>query len=435
MQASIARAARLAALVGALAPGAVMAQGSSVYTQSACVSGRAGTGVARPCADGSAIFYNPAGVAVLPGALGAGVTWIRTSTTFTYDSTGPYGNRPSAKRGPETTPVPHVYLTLRTGARSGFGLGVWAPYGLGLKWDPSFEGRYTGYDNGLRGIYVQPTAAVQLVPNRLAVGVGADFVRGSIHVRRRADAPQLGLDGTDVADVNLEGDGHGVTGHVGLWWRAAPWLDVGARYLHSAKVDMDGRADFTQLPTGTPFDALLAPQFAAGGRFEDQRVRTSLTFPPQFVVGVAVRARPRVAVLFDYQWIGWSTFDTLKVDFEKDQTPDENVALNYRDASAYRLGVEADLTPTFQLRGGFLYNTAATPRATPLLPEGERNYLTVGFGYRYTPRLHLDAVYQYIRQEDRRGSVRPGGPEVGVYQADASVFGFTVTYRLGGTGN
>src|SRR2546428_5879234 len=49
-------------------PALLPAQGFGIYEQGTCAMGRAGTGVAAPCADGSAIFFNPAGLAGLKGA-------------------------------------------------------------------------------------------------------------------------------------------------------------------------------------------------------------------------------------------------------------------------------------------------------------------------------------------------------------------------------
>src|SRR3990172_877608 len=63
-------------LVAAL-PGLLGAQGFGIYEHGTCAMGRAGTGVAAPCADGSAIFFNPAGLAGLAGSHATvGVTLI-----------------------------------------------------------------------------------------------------------------------------------------------------------------------------------------------------------------------------------------------------------------------------------------------------------------------------------------------------------------------
>src|SRR3989442_8059073 len=51
----------------AAVPALLAAQGFGIYEQGACSMGRAGTGVAAPCSDGSAIFFNPAGLAGLKG--------------------------------------------------------------------------------------------------------------------------------------------------------------------------------------------------------------------------------------------------------------------------------------------------------------------------------------------------------------------------------
>src|SRR5438132_215737 len=59
-------------------PGLLAAQGFGIYEQGTCAMGRAGTGVAAPCPDGSALFFNPAGLAGLKGGHATiGVTLIK----------------------------------------------------------------------------------------------------------------------------------------------------------------------------------------------------------------------------------------------------------------------------------------------------------------------------------------------------------------------
>ncbi len=87
------------------------------------------------------------------------------------------------------------------------------------------------------------------------------------------------------------------------------------------------------------------------------------------------------------------------------------------------------------VRAGFRYNEAATPRATPFLPEGERNYYSLGLGYRLFRGLTTDFSFQYVNQPDRAGVLIPGGQRAGVYSATGTVFNFTLSYRFGGGGN
>jgi long-chain fatty acid transport protein len=426
------------------------AQGSSVDQQSACMSGRVGAGIASPCNDGSAVYFSPGALAMQGSNFGIGVTLVRAGNTFEYDpGQQPLGTASKIKRDTEVIPVPQVFLSYKVHPRAAVAIGAFAPYGLGLKWPvcdasqttaqctasgtPNFEGRYTGYDNALRAYYLQPTVSYELVPGWLSVGAGLDVVHSTIDVHQRADAPTVGLRGTDIADAELKGSGNAVTGHVGAVLRLSDRTHLGVRYLHSAKVDLDGTAAFTQIPTGTIFDPLLAAQFAAGGPLSSQAIATRITFPHQFTAGISFRPVEVLNLMLDYQRTGWSSFDRFVLDFENRGL--DTLTLNYRDTNTFRAAAEFEYSDALAFRLGYRYNTAATPRATPFLPEGERNYYTAGIGWRATRALSADFSFQYINQPDRRGAVRPDEPVIGVYSATGQTFGFTLSYHFGQGGD
>jgi long-chain fatty acid transport protein len=452
-----------ALVAGSLAAGPAWAQGSSVYTQSACASGRAGTAVANPCGDGSAIFFNPAGLALRPGTFSIGYTGVRTSHTFTYDFTGR-----EVVRDPTVVPVPQAYLTARLG-NLGLGLGVFAPYGGSINWPQEFEGRFVTYEQTLRAIYIQPTAAVAIVPGALSIGGGLTYVRSNIDLRQRADLADVGLPGTplrfanlgiprgtDFADVNLVGSGSGIGWHVGILLEPEDWISVGARYMHSVTTDMEGDATFGpvqtglviapnspftgppfNVPAGQPLDLLVAQQFQAGGALAPQGVRTSVPWPEQMVIGAHIRPLRNLSLLADYQYFRWSRWGAFPVDFQG-AGQDTELVLNYQNAETWRFGAELGITQALSLRAGYIYNTAASPEGSvsPFLPEGERNIYTAGLGFRLPMGLQIDAFGQYIDQEARRGRVRavlPGQDPValnaGVYTLDAFSLGITAALQ------
>ena len=431
-----------AAVACAAAGTPLHAQGSSVDQQSACMTARVGTGVAAPCDDASAVYFSPAALANSPSAVSLGVSLIRSGNEFNYY---PYiaSNARSITREDETRPVPQAFVNVRLNPRLAAGIGVFAPYGSGLKWDvcpvetasavaggcevTSFEGRYTGYDNELRGIYIQPTIAYQVVPNRLSVGVGVDYVMGGIEVNQRLAGPGT-LANTDIADVTLKGEGSGVTFHAGAMAQLSPRASVGVRYLHSAEVDVDGDATFVQVLTGVG----LVDNQIAGAIPASQGVGTTIEYPAQLVGGISVRPLDRLNLMFDIQRTFWESFDKFELDFATQA--DSELLLNYKNTNTLRLAADFQAAERLNLRAGFRYNEEATPRATPFLPESERNYYTAGIGYRVTNALGLDLAYQYVNQPDRAGSVRPNGPIVGVYSANAQVFGLTLSYRFGNAG-
>jgi long-chain fatty acid transport protein len=257
--------------------------------------------------------------------------------------------------------------------------------------------------------------------------VGLDYVMGSIEVHRRQFGPDtLGLGNAEVADVELKGDGGGFTYHIGGILQLDRRTSLGVRYLGAAEVDIDGDATFVQVNTGNPgIDALIG-----AGLPTDQGVGTTIEFPAQLVVGLGYRASDQLALLADYQRTYWSSFDAFPVDFET--AADQTLELGYSSTNTFRFAADFAATEALNLRAGFRYNEAASPRATPFLPEGERNYYTVGLGYRATRALSADFSFQYINQPDRAGAVIPGGARAGVYGATGMVFNASLAYRFGG---
>lgn len=459
----------------ALAAGAgpLSAQGSNVMQHGACATARVSAGVASPCADGSAVLFNPAGLARQGSGIALGVTGINTSADFTYDITGE-----RVEREATTSPVPFGFANYRINDRLAAGFGVFAPYGLGIDWPLDFEGRYVTYDTSLRNIYLQPTLAFDAAP-WLTVGAGLDVILGSIELNQRVDLAEqivpnpatgepvlipgtntparfsnFGIPvGTDFADARLAGDGSGFTFNVGAIVHFSELISAGVRYMHSAEVDYDGDAHFEQVPTGltlgtgnpfgvpggTPLDALLEPQFLGQGALVNRGISTSLELPYQFVVGFAVTPMESLEILADYQYTGWESFDVAEIDFEEGGR-DTELVLDYQNTHTFLLAADYAAADDVDLRAGFRFNTAAEKDASvsPFLPEAERNYYSLGVGYDLGRGAHIDLGYQAVVQSDRRGRVRSRTREqtaeevnVGVFSSDAHVFSLTFAYGFG----
>src|SRR5713226_4376912 len=164
-------------------------------------------------------------------------------------------------------PGPTPLCRLRGDAQAGHRIGLFAPYGLETRWPLSFDGRFSGFDNIIRNLYIQPTVAYQLTP-KVSLGAGLDIVYGHVELNQRLDLSQQvipipGLPpgttfaqfgiapGTDFASSHLEASQTQVTGaHFGVIVKLNDRLSIGGRYLMHAKIDYTGTATFTQVPTG-----------------------------------------------------------------------------------------------------------------------------------------------------------------------------------------
>jgi long-chain fatty acid transport protein len=453
------------------------AQGSGVMTHSSCAVGLGAAGAGSPCEDGSAVLFNPAALAFQPNLLSVGVTAVRSPGRFTFDRGGGEVNRTS-----RTSWVPYGYLNYGINPKLSAALGVFAPYGLGITWPETFEGRYVSYDSRHTNYYVQPTIAYAASPH-FSVGAGLDVIFSNIEINQRLDLAGIPLPsqplpgrtltfgsvgipvGTDFAGLRLTGRGTGLSFHLSALARLGERVAIGARYLHSSRIRLKGDADFSPvltnvtLPPGNPLsapgnafgfpagsavplDPVLFSRFTTGGPLEDQDISTGIELPAQFVVGVAVTPIPAVKVVGDYQWTGWKSFDEVNIDFSG-AAPQNDLILNYQNASTFRGGIEYEASSRWSLRTGYTFNTSALPdfSVSPLLPEAERNYYSVGIGWHMRPNITLDAAYQYIDQSRRRGRVRGRTADqtdddlealdVGVYSSSGHVFSATFAYQFG----
>ena len=448
---------RFALLLCAGVPSLAAAQGFGVYEHNTCAMARAGVTAASPCADGSAIFFSPAGLAGLSGThFTAGVTLIGAQGSFTDDFLAQKTDLDNP-----IIPVPSGYLTHALSPKLTVGVGAFAPYGLETKWPTQdFEGRFVGYNTDIRSIYIQPTVGYQVHP-RLKVGVGFAYITSRLELHQRADlstrgaAPgitfaMLGIPtGTDFADAALTAKGTGFAVNFGGILKLTDQLSIGGHWLTRKTIAYDGDAAFTPvatglalasgnplgLPAGTPVDALVLSQFGAGQALSNGAVHTSITMPPQGTLGLAYKANDRLTLMADYQLVVWGWFSVVKIDFDRfanDTLVDITLHPENKDTHGFRFGAEYQSSPKLTLRGGYLYHTAASPAqfVTPLLPEGARNEFTVGAGLNLTPKLHVDLAYQYIKQNDRRGLVNTAAGNTGLYQFWAHLFGLGLAYTF-----
>src|SRR5258707_10162170 len=115
----------LAGAASLVAAAPLPGQGFGVYEHNTCAMGRAGVTAARPCADGSAIYFSPAGLGGLTGThISAGLTLIGAQGSFTHDFLG----SKSDLKNP-LIPVPNLYITRALSPKVTAGIAVQCPYG------------------------------------------------------------------------------------------------------------------------------------------------------------------------------------------------------------------------------------------------------------------------------------------------------------------
>jgi long-chain fatty acid transport protein len=421
-----------AVLLPALAGG----QGFALNEIGSCAIARGFAATAGGCMDASLLFWNPAGLARLSGGQALlGVSAIQLNGRFVRDTTAREyeGEAPLAI-------VPNLFVNKQLeymNRKFAVGGGVYVPYGLTSQWGDDFIGRFSSKKAALQTIYAQPNIAFN-INNRWSIGGGPVYVKSNVELIQSIDLSgipaagtttfgMLGFSkGTEIGQVHIQTGGHTFTGAVGIMGMINDRVTVGARYLGKARVKYRGSvAEFTQTTTGlvlpatinaalvagTQIDALLAPQFAAGGAFEPgQQGWTEITHPDQAQAGVHYKDFHDWDVEFDYQWTGWKKFKELPVTFIR-PAGGPNVTISrvliedYNNTSAFRIGAEHLFPSKATIRLGLAGATQAAPEATvtPLLPEQGRSYFSLGGSYPLTSKVTIDGAYMNIQTPGRRG--------------------------------
>jgi long-chain fatty acid transport protein len=451
------------ALAVLLAPGAARAQGFGVNEIGSCAVARSYAVVGAPCADASTIYWNPAFAATLRGwSVLAGVAAIDLSGDFERDTIGTVY---------ETTapiaPVPHFFVNYNApNSRRSFGLGVYVPYGLTMEWSDDFPGRFQAQRASIATIYVQPNFGYR-INNSWSVGGGPIFAHSTVELKRSIDLSEqptttpgvtfanLGIPRrTEFARAELDGSAFGVGGQIGVYGRLTPAWTVGARFMLPIWFEYAGDVTFTPVPTGlvlggaipspttgfnppaipagTPVDALVAAQFTSGA-LVPQRVRTKIVHPAQIQAGFGYTGFPNLTLAADYAWVGWKHLSQIVLDFQG-PAPDATLIQDYNHSSAFRISAEYALQQIqgAKLRAGFSGVATAAPdeTVTPLLPEQDRNYMTVGAGLPVWRAWTVDAAFARVNTPGRRGRIVERASRsqtaqqlnTGVFELGANVF-------------
>jgi len=410
-----------------LAPAAAHAAGYGIYEQGAAALGMAGAYTAS-AHDATAQFYNPAAMAWLEGGnVAAGGTWLSTYTSFAGMPAYPgYGTVEEMETGNFFPPA--AYWAQRFGERFALGAGVNSPFGLGVEWkDPEqFTGRERVTKASLQTLKGSASAAMRL-NERWSAAVGLDALFAKVELHNIGTVIGTGGAPINALEATLESDfkpGYGF--HVAVSGRPSEKWRVGGVFRSEISVDVnDGRATFTQLPTGDPaLDAVIAAGMPA-----NQGVATQLAFPSSFAVGAAWQPAPPWTVELDGVWTGWAAFETLPLQFSQDPSLDQVLIEDYNDQFAVRLGAEYRLDRC-AYRFGYYFDQAAAPveSVTPLLPDAARHGVTIGLGAtRGAWTIDVYNLFLFVQTRSTEGREREGYD--GTYKSYVNALGATLAYR------
>ncbi len=384
----------LVALPLVTVPASVQASGFAVESQGARAMGFAGAYVAQ-AADPSAIFYNAGGVGFLKGKqLYIAGTFAGLSTDFTGE--GPFppaGTLESSANG--LGMLPAIYYSQQVSDAMVIGLGLSRPFATRSEWElpDEFTGRYICLDCRIQSWSINPTIAYRLA-DRLSIGGGIDIRFSDFKLSRRLIAdPNPFPVPTDVAELTLESSTDTAIGfNLGLLAMPSENLSIGLSYRHQVTVEHTAQADFVQVLTGNnELDQAVA--IALPG---SQPATVGFTYPGSFAAGIALR-RGYWTVEADFQWMLWSKFDAVSINYVNVPAFDTVLPQEYEDTWRGAIGVEYLIGDDWEVRGGYSYDHSPAPTETisPFIHDADRHTFNAGGSWKYE-KLRLDFNLRYV---------------------------------------
>lgn len=429
----------LLVLAGLGLAGRADAAGYSIYEQGSKALGMAGAFTAQ-ADDPSAIFYNPAGIGRLQGTqVNVGAHLIGITREFAGEAPYPgYGVKETAPTV-YGTPV-NLYMARRLSPGWAAGLGVYNPFGLKTEWDDkdNYSGRFVSREASITPFFITPVLAWNPT-SRVSIAAGPSYATSKIHLERNVGVnnPLYGdprFTGTDqlldLGTVDIDGSGHGIGWTAGLKVDLTDDLKVGAVYRSAIDIDYEGSdADFAYAFKGSgnaTLDALLGNTLRS--QFpDDQKATVSLPFPSSLAVGLEMHPADSWTVEIDALWTGWNRLQTVGLNFD-DESISTNIEENWHNALSLRAGAEYRMNEQWALRGGWYFDESPQPTKAvdPLLPDADRNGLTLGAGWNHGAwRVDGYALWLMVSERSTMGRSLRGYD--GIYDSEALVGGLNLT--------
>lgn len=437
----------LALLVAGAWATAARASGFQLREQSAAYLGTAFAGASAGGQDPSAMFWNPATLALLPGnqvAFGGTYIGVYMDLSNASASRAPAfqpGSRPIA--GPSNLPnavsqpiLPTLYASWSVSAAVTLGLAINAPFGMVTTYPDDFIGRYHALKTDLKTYDVAPSLAWRLNP-QWAVGLALVARKADANISNAVDfgavGNALGFPGTTPGGADsvaaLKGDCWGYGYKVGLTFQPSDQLRFGAGYQAAITLKVDGKVTYSSVPA--PF----ASTFPDGGGKAD------VNLPATATTGFAWEATPAFSLQGELAWTGWSSFKELRVRFASG-APDSVTDESWKDTWSYSLGGIWKLSPAWALKAGLAYDQSPVDDAhrTPRIPDANRKWVTVGAAWSASRSTTVDVGLGRIFTSGSSLNLTSGstpasdnffrGNLSGTYKVGATILGASIRMRF-----
>jgi len=365
-----------------------------------------------------ALPYNPAAMAFhKDNTLVAGLINVDPTLKVT-----PEGSPAAESQGEDSFLVPNAYFMGSLSDDWNWGLSLNAPFGLETVWPDETFG-------GFNATPISATATLDdLEPTQSKIemlNLNPNFsykINGNTSVALGLDYYKVNELVFSSAGVKVNGDGDGLGWNVAFLHINGNW-SFGASYRSAVKTDLTGTVDATNAGSST------------------SGASATLEFPDMTQIGLRYQFTDALALEFDIERTGWSSFDRLQINHSSGFNSNNPITSvnNWETANAYRLGATYDVSGQLQLRFG--YTKDETPQSDEFfsarVPDADRQLFSIGAAYDLG-NWKIDGGYMKVIFDNRTiNSTKTFGTDTsevngsslynGKYESEVDLFGIGVS--------
>ena len=404
----------MAAAIGLMVAAQASAAGFQLQNQAGAGNGNAFAGAAAAAEDAGTVFFNPAGMTLLPAghSFALAGTVLDRSVKFTNAGTTNVTNPPTTSNGQDagaTTLIPALYWSYAIDPSLRLGLGISPTFGNITDYGYDFVGRNSGYYAKLQQVNINPSVAFK-ASEVLSLGAGLNYATNESTFRQ-------GFPLAPSAHSEIKGDDSAWGYNLGLLLQVDPDTRVALTYRSELKFKLDGHLDISATPT---------TDFFATAR---------LTTPASASLAVARKLGPKIEGLADLTWTGWGVVRNLDVVNKATGTPLASLSYNFKDTLRVGLGLNYLYSDAWKFRVGTAWDQSpvrSPEDRTMTLPDSDRVWLAFGARCKVDERSSLDFGYAHIffANASTHRPVSSGGNVIGHWDNRADLLSVQWNYLM-----
>lgn len=380
--------------------GVVSASGFQLQNQSGSGNGNAFAGAAATAEDASTIFFNPAGMALLPRGHNISLSGTLLNRSIKFDNKGSTRENVGAGTAPLPTGeggdagglgiLPAGYWAYGITPDLSIGIGVGPTFGNKTEYNFDFVGRNAGYFFEMEQININPSIAYK-INETVSLGAGVNFAKNKSHFRQGVPlGAAAGLPDNNYLDV--EGEDWAVGYNLGLMWQLSPRTRIGLAYRSQLDFKLDGDEHYRVPVTGV---------------LVNRDVEAKLKTPANISFALSQKLSDKWEILGDITWTDWSVVDQLIVTRKDTGAGLQKLSYNFHDTWRVGLGANYQYNDAWKLRFGVAHDKSPVKHATDrtmTLPDSDRTWLSFGAKYSLSKAASLDFGYTHIFFADAKTS-------------------------------